>query len=106
MTTIWIVSMNSWMRIFCRLKSGTVSIGWKHSIRYAFDQPQGDLCNVVLGGARRSYTKMCSKERSLEPCETRITIPLSDDIPASLRQGQIFWTTNENSIIRFMSNVT
>ena len=77
--------MNSWMRIFCRLKSGTVSIGWKHSIRYAFDQPQGDLCNVVLGGARRSYTKMCSKERSLEPCETRITIPLSDDIAASQR---------------------
>src|ERR1700726_3129734 len=73
MTTIWIVSMNSWMRIFCRLKSGTVSIGWKHSIRYAFDQPQGDLCNVVLGGARRSYTKMCGKERSLVPCETGIT---------------------------------
>src|ERR1700730_1631926 len=68
-----------------RLKSGTVSIGWKHSIRYAFDQPQGDLCNVVLGGARRSYTKMCSKERTLEPHETRITIPLSDEISASQR---------------------
>src|ERR1700686_1382753 len=38
-----------------RLKSGTVSIGWKHSIWYAFDQPRRDLCNVLLGRAAALY---------------------------------------------------